>query len=195
MVTELQIPIRSQLGTLIFEKAMRRKNVKAAIAKDKETEDDKDQSKDDAAPADQNGGSTNNADGEGDGPSKPNDEGAGGKIHETDQQSRQAVINLMGVDARRVSNFNLMAWLIPTSVARLHLVLGLPVGVDSHHSRHPVGRRCCPYQCLCCQEILQDQQENDENSRREARVSKRSTSRHSSSQILSPGIAMGETHP
>ncbi|KAK0610742.1 ABC transporter [Immersiella caudata] len=122
MVTELQIPIRSQLGTLIFEKAMRRKNVKAAIAKDKEAEDNDSDGKDDSAKPDQNEDSTNSnpADADGGEPAKPGDDGGtADKKHETDQQSRQAVINLMGVDARRVANFNLMAWLIPTSIVRL----------------------------------------------------------------------------
>jgi len=40
MVTEIYVPLRSQLSAIIFEKAMRRKNVKAA-SKSKGDGDDK----------------------------------------------------------------------------------------------------------------------------------------------------------
>ncbi|KAK0648255.1 hypothetical protein B0T16DRAFT_444367 [Cercophora newfieldiana] len=124
-VTELQIPIRSQLGSLIFEKAMRRKNVKAAIPEDEETKQpeepkqdedtNKDDGEEDSSGPDEVGDDSTKKDQS----TKPSDGNGKSKDESTDQQSRQAVINLMGVDARRVANFNLMAWLFPTSIIRM----------------------------------------------------------------------------
>lgn len=104
---------------------MRRKNVKAAISQDEEAkqgeEPKKDENESEPPEAEQNGGDaanngTDRPTESGDDTSKSKDES---KDDSTDQQSRQAVINLMGVDARRVANSNLMLWLLPTSIIQL----------------------------------------------------------------------------
>jgi len=129
MVVELQLPIRSQLGALIFEKAMRRKNVKAAIIPDEyTTPKPEEEDKDEPAKPDANGGANGDANGNdpeaanGDQTTKPTGKSeAKSKDESTDQQSRQAVINLLGVDARRVAMFSLNQFLIPSGILRLVL--------------------------------------------------------------------------
>ena len=81
--SELAIPVRSQLSALIFEKAMRRKDVKGASrSKNKATEEDTE------APA----GDTNQIEEEGE------DEEGGLK-------SKQSTVNLIGVDTKRIRLF------------------------------------------------------------------------------------------
>jgi ABC-type multidrug transport system fused ATPase/permease subunit len=81
---ELAIPVRSQLSALIFQKAMRRKDVKGA-SKKKEKED---------------GADIANAMNEAVSGNKPEvDE------EEGDPKSRQSTVNLIGVDTKRVSDF------------------------------------------------------------------------------------------
>jgi ABC-type multidrug transport system fused ATPase/permease subunit len=98
--SKLQIPMRAQLSAVIFEKSLRRKNVKSVSKSDKaksndtgdggnsqtadanSTEDDTKPTKDEAQ---------QDAEGE-------DEEGAG-------QKSRQAVINLMSVDAKITAEF------------------------------------------------------------------------------------------
>ncbi|KAF5719122.1 ATP-dependent bile acid permease [Fusarium mundagurra] len=89
----IALPIRSQLSTLIFEKSLRRKNVKSA---DKSKESDEPQ---------------------GQGEDKKNEEDAddGSSV----LKSRQAIVNLVGVDALRISNFTGFQFLIINSVFKL----------------------------------------------------------------------------
>lgn len=89
MVSELYVPVRSQLAAVIFQKAMRRKNVKAA---GKARNDDKTSEQVTSSEVDGADGDT------------------------TGQKSRQAVINLIGVDANRVSEFSLFQYMFPTSI-------------------------------------------------------------------------------
>ncbi|PNP66822.1 hypothetical protein FNYG_13552 [Fusarium nygamai] len=89
----IALPIRSQLSTLIFEKSLRRKNVKSA---DKSKESDEPQ---------------------GLAEDKKNEEDAddGSSV----LKSRQAIVNLVGVDALRISNFTGFQFLIINSVFKL----------------------------------------------------------------------------
>ncbi|KAF5982152.1 hypothetical protein FBULB1_4402 [Fusarium bulbicola] len=89
----IALPIRSQLSTLIFEKSLRRKNVKSAD-KSKESDEPQDQAED-----------------------KKNEEGTddGSSV----LKSRQAIVNLVGVDALRISNFTGFQFLIINSVFKL----------------------------------------------------------------------------
>jgi hypothetical protein len=88
--SEITIPVRAELSSLIFQKALRRKDVKGAVNLGKETE-----AKDDAAKA--NGK-----------PSTSGDSDAAGKSREErgeDTLTKQTTINLIGVDARRIGDF------------------------------------------------------------------------------------------
>ncbi|KAI9171700.1 ATP-dependent bile acid permease [Paramyrothecium foliicola] len=87
-------PLRAQLGALIFEKSLRRKIVKAA-----------DKSKDATEADDQVKASDQKEDAESD--------------EANVLKSRQAIVNLVGVDARRVSNFIHMQFFIILSFLRL----------------------------------------------------------------------------
>lgn len=116
MITDMYVPMRSQLSAIIFEKAMRRKNVKGASK---------------AKPSDTatNGGSTESSDPaanksapDGDDAKKDGDDNTEGE-EATDQKSRQAVINLIGVDAKRVSDFSLFQYMFPT----IFLQLGISI--------------------------------------------------------------------
>ncbi|KAK6214962.1 ABC transporter [Colletotrichum tabaci] len=95
---ELCIPLRGALSALIFEKSMRRKNVKTA-------------SKQEAEPTEQE------ANGKDDTKSKADDE----EEAEDDNvlKSKQAIINLIGVDAKRISDFAAFQFLFPSSGAKL----------------------------------------------------------------------------
>ncbi|KAI3529772.1 ABC transporter [Colletotrichum filicis] len=94
---ELCIPLRGALSALIFEKSMRRKNVKAASKQEAEEKED------DAKPKD-------------DKKKKADEEEA-----EDDNvlKSKQAIINLIGVDAKRISDFAAFQFLFPSSAAKL----------------------------------------------------------------------------
>ncbi|OLN81740.1 ATP-dependent bile acid permease 3 [Colletotrichum chlorophyti] len=95
---ELCIPLRGALSALIFEKSMRRKNVKAASKTDAASDetDDKDDKKSDGEDKD-------------------------GEAEEDDNvlKSKQAIINLIGVDARRISDFAAFQFLFPSSAGKL----------------------------------------------------------------------------
>lgn len=109
MITDMYVPIRSQLSAVIFEKAMRRKNVKGA--KKAQVSERESEPTDPAAATkptvDAPGGDDVSKDKE------PASEEA------TEQKSRQAVINLIGVDANRVSDFSLFQYMFPTSILQL----------------------------------------------------------------------------
>ncbi|KLU88078.1 hypothetical protein MAPG_07065, partial [Magnaporthiopsis poae ATCC 64411] len=95
---ELTIPIRAQLSSLIFEKAMRRKDVKG---------DGKSGKKDDKA--------ADAADAPADGPK----EGEDVDEEEALKKSKQSTVNLIGVDAKRVSDFAAFQNLFPGSLFKL----------------------------------------------------------------------------
>ncbi|KAF5002170.1 hypothetical protein FGRMN_546 [Fusarium graminum] len=89
----IALPVRSQMSTLIFEKSLRRKNVKSA-EKSKESDTTQD-------------GATDKKDED-----EPDDSSSVLK-------SRQSIVNLVGVDALRISNFTGFQFLIINSVFKL----------------------------------------------------------------------------
>lgn len=93
---DMALPIRAQMSTLVFEKSLRRKNVKA-VEKSKETAD----SQDDA--------NKNDSKEDDDAPSEDS----------SVLKSRQAIVNLVGVDAQRISNFSAYQFMIINSLAKL----------------------------------------------------------------------------
>ncbi|KAK0716025.1 ATP-dependent bile acid permease [Lasiosphaeris hirsuta] len=97
-INDLYVPIRSHLAAIVFEKAMRRKNVKGANMASGNDTDAVEQGKDD-------------------GDKSKDEEGASDDV--TGQKSRQAVINLVGIDAKRVSDFSLYMFMFPTSIIQL----------------------------------------------------------------------------
>lgn len=112
-VTRLAMPIRGQLSALVFEKSLRRKNVKAAS----KSEDEK--------PAA--------------GAMKKGDQDAEDSAHESSVlKSRQAIVNLVGVNARRISDYALYQFWIVNSVGKLVIFSGflirligwVPFGAD-----------------------------------------------------------------
>ncbi|PNY26446.1 ATP-dependent bile acid permease [Tolypocladium capitatum] len=106
-VTGLGMPIRAQLSALVFEKSLRRKNVKSA---DNTKEDDKpsdDAKKDDA---EDNGNDDENS----------NDEASVLK-------SRQAIVNLVGVDAKHIADFAMMQFFLVSSLGKLIIFSGFLV--------------------------------------------------------------------
>ncbi|KAK7742432.1 hypothetical protein SLS62_010740 [Diatrype stigma] len=101
----LAIPIRAQLSSLIFRKAMRRKDVKETSKK---------------KPA---SGSTeptmNGVVGEGDNADRPETEESEEDDSEDIKKSKQSTVNLIGVDAKRVSDFASFNNYFPGSVFKL----------------------------------------------------------------------------
>ncbi|KAI0409773.1 P-loop containing nucleoside triphosphate hydrolase protein [Xylaria palmicola] len=102
---ELCIPIRAQLSALIFQKAMRRKDVKEASKKKTESA---------------------SADPVVTGPAAQSCSTAQPEVDESDgdetaavNKSKQSTVNLIGVDAKRVSDFANFNWFFPSSVFKL----------------------------------------------------------------------------
>ncbi|GAP88211.1 putative multidrug resistance-associated protein 1 [Rosellinia necatrix] len=96
---QLCIPIRAQLSALIFQKAMRRKDVKEANKKKTPTESTG------TEPTEQ--------------PAQP--EADESQDDETEQlnKNKQTTVNLIGVDAKRVADFVNFNWFFPSSVFKL----------------------------------------------------------------------------
>jgi hypothetical protein len=87
---EITIPVRAELSSLIFQKALRRKDVKGAVNLGKDTEGKGDTAKANAQT------------------STSGDSEAAGKSKEEqceDTLTKQSTINLIGVDARRIGDF------------------------------------------------------------------------------------------
>ncbi|KAK1994844.1 ABC transporter [Colletotrichum falcatum] len=99
---DLCIPLRGALSALVFEKSMRRKNVKSASKQEAEPTEDEANGKDDKK-------------------SKKDDGGDDDEEPEEDNvlKSKQAIINLIGVDAKRISDFSGFQFLFPSSSAKL----------------------------------------------------------------------------
>jgi ABC-type multidrug transport system fused ATPase/permease subunit len=113
---DLWVPIRSQLSAIIFEKAMRRKIVKAAGKSSKD------------GSADQSGVTTAGPSGESvRGKEGSQKDGGGDDDNEGDdatgQKSRQDVINLIGVDTKRIADFSMIQHMLPSSILRLVISL------------------------------------------------------------------------
>ncbi|KPM40692.1 ATP-dependent bile acid permease [Neonectria ditissima] len=93
---DMALPIRAQMSTLVFEKSLRRKNVKTAEKVKEATEPHND---------------TNGEDSKDDDDSPPDESSV--------LKSRQAIVNLVGVDAQRISNFSAYQFMIINSIAKL----------------------------------------------------------------------------
>ncbi|KAK3309672.1 P-loop containing nucleoside triphosphate hydrolase protein [Chaetomium strumarium] len=99
---DLLIPIRAQLSALIFEKSMRRKDVKGAgKGKKKETREENAESAEPTV-----AGASTAEEGEGD-------------DSEELKKSKQSTVNLIGVDSKRVSDFSSYLHLFPGSLFKL----------------------------------------------------------------------------
>ncbi|KAI1155817.1 P-loop containing nucleoside triphosphate hydrolase protein [Nemania diffusa] len=99
---DICIPIRAQLSALIFQKAMRRKDVKEANKK-KTSAVSTDQPE--TAPE----GHT----------AQPEVEESSENEAEVLNKSKQSTVNLIGVDAKRVSDFANFNWIFPSSLFKL----------------------------------------------------------------------------
>ncbi len=87
---EITIPVRAELSSLIFQKALRRKDVKGAVNLAKDTETQGDAAKATGPPS--TGGNS-------EAPGKSKEEQG------EDALTKQSTINLIGVDARRIGDF------------------------------------------------------------------------------------------
>jgi hypothetical protein len=119
-------PMKAQLSALIYEKSLRRKNVKSA---EKSADDNTTPS----SQADENAGAGNPSDAEAgngaaDGDSSINGKDKGktnnlGTARPEDEssvlKSRQAIVNLVGVDTNRISNFAAVQFIIVNSLGKL----------------------------------------------------------------------------
>ncbi|KAF3764503.1 hypothetical protein M406DRAFT_81350 [Cryphonectria parasitica EP155] len=99
-VTELSIPIRSQLSALIFEKSMRKKDVKGT---GRNSNSKKAAQENESA--------------------EPEDES------EALKKSKQGTVNLIGVDTKRVSDFAMFQNMFPGSLAKLIVSLAFLVSL------------------------------------------------------------------
>ncbi|GAB0131908.1 hypothetical protein EsDP_00000361 [Epichloe bromicola] len=97
-ITKLFAPVRGQLSALIFEKSLRRKNVKTA----EKTMDSEAAS--------------------GKGEDKKMDEE--GDEDDSVLKSKQAIVNLVGVDAKHISDFAMMQQFIASSIGKLLIYSG-----------------------------------------------------------------------
>jgi ABC-type multidrug transport system fused ATPase/permease subunit len=111
---ELAVPIRAELSSLVFEKAMRRKDVKSTNKAKKEEETS--QVEESAEPT------VGAAAAESTGPDKVdiNDETDDA---EALKKSKQSTVNLIGVDSKRISDFAAYQNILPGSVAKLTVSL------------------------------------------------------------------------
>jgi hypothetical protein len=108
--SELAIPVRSQLSALIFQKAMRRKDVKGAS---------KSQRKRTADSPDSAGAGTSDP--------TPTDEQD--EQEEGDPKGKQSTVNLIGVDTKRVSDFFSFNNYFPGSLFKLLVSIGFLLGI------------------------------------------------------------------
>lgn len=98
--SELGIPLRSQLAALIFQKSMRRKDVKGAAKKSKEEQ----------------GKNRNDSTASEDRPEEENEEE---EEEKGAPKGKQLTVNLIGVDAKRVSEFGSFNFYFPGSLFKL----------------------------------------------------------------------------
>ncbi|KAI6711688.1 hypothetical protein JHW43_005753 [Diplocarpon mali] len=106
--SELAIPIRAQLSALIFQKSMRRKDVKGASKAKKETP-------------------------KGSGMASASDDVPGDKPEldkdDSENKSKQSTVNLIGVDTKRVSDFCFFNNFLPGSVFKLAISFGFLLSI------------------------------------------------------------------
>ncbi|KAF7537646.1 hypothetical protein G7054_g3519 [Neopestalotiopsis clavispora] len=113
---ELCIPLRAQLSSLIFKKSMRRKDVKGAGKKKEKTTDSTDPLV--AAPS----GAVPTTD-------SPQEETSDESEEEQLKKGKQQTVNLIGVDAKRVSDFSSFNFYFPGSVFKLVVSLAFLVNL------------------------------------------------------------------
>ncbi|KAK9788369.1 putative P-loop containing nucleoside triphosphate hydrolase protein [Seiridium cardinale] len=111
---ELCIPIRAQLSSLIFKKSMRRKDVKGAGKKKEKSPESADPLT--TAPS----GAVPTTD-------SPEEEVGGEDEEELLKKSKQSTVNLIGVDAKRVSDFTSFNFYFPGSLFKLCVSLAFLV--------------------------------------------------------------------
>ncbi|KAI1418838.1 P-loop containing nucleoside triphosphate hydrolase protein [Xylaria sp. FL1777] len=102
--SDLCIPVRAQLSALIFQKAMRRKDVKESSKK--RTSASKDPTA--TGPAGQSCSTE-----------QPEVEESDGDETDLLNKTKQSTVNLIGVDAKRVSDFTNFNWFFPSSFFKL----------------------------------------------------------------------------
>ncbi|KAK6580866.1 hypothetical protein PZA11_006354 [Diplocarpon coronariae] len=106
--SELAIPIRAQLSALIFQKSMRRKDVKGASKAKKETP-------------------------KGSGMASASDDVPGDKPEldkdDSENKGKQSTVNLIGVDTKRVSDFCFFNNFLPGSVFKLAISFGFLLSI------------------------------------------------------------------
>ncbi|KAH8596791.1 putative ABC bile acid transporter [Bisporella sp. PMI_857] len=102
--SEVAIPIRAQLSALIFQKALRRKDVKGATKSKKANAEGPDVSE--TAMGDSSAQ---------DKPELPPEDGE----EEADPKTKQSTVNLIGVDAKRISDFCSFNYFFPGSLFKL----------------------------------------------------------------------------
>ncbi|KAJ3577184.1 hypothetical protein NPX13_g3383 [Xylaria arbuscula] len=102
--SELAIPIRAQLSSLIFQKAMRRKDVKEAAKKKLATATET---------------AENELAGLSSSTEQPKADESSDDAAELLKKSKQSTVNLIGVDAKRVSDFANFNWFFPSSLFKL----------------------------------------------------------------------------
>ena len=100
-ITRLCMPIRGQLSALVFNNSLRRKNVKSA---DNAKDDDK---------SGEDGKKDDNDD------DKDKDKDKDDKEESSVLKSRQAIVNLVGVDSRHIAEFAMMQFFLINSVGKL----------------------------------------------------------------------------
>lgn len=103
----LSVPIRAQLAALVFEKAMRRKDVKGSGKSSKKAQVDESPDATVAGPL----GAAVTADGA----EAPTEEDEAEELKKT----KQSTVNLIGVDGKRVSDLAAFQYLFPSSVLKL----------------------------------------------------------------------------
>ncbi|KAL2168786.1 hypothetical protein VTG60DRAFT_6825 [Thermothelomyces hinnuleus] len=98
---DLQIPVRAQLSALIFEKSMRRKDVKGADDSKKKASEE------------------GNVESSSTVPDQPKPAAEEDDSEEQLKKSKQSTVNLIGVDAKRVADFSAFQNLFPGSLFKL----------------------------------------------------------------------------
>ncbi|GAB1310178.1 ATP-binding cassette transporter protein [Madurella fahalii] len=109
--SDLHIPIRAQLSALIFEKAMRRKDVKGATKSKKKGQTECADAVEEPASTDQQ------------------EVGADEDDSEELKKTKQSTVNLIGVDGKRISDFCTFQYLFPGSLFKLIVSLAFLISL------------------------------------------------------------------
>ncbi|KAI1818320.1 P-loop containing nucleoside triphosphate hydrolase protein [Poronia punctata] len=116
----LSVPVRSQLAAMIFQKSLRTKDIKGAESAEKEKETESDADLDLGPDGEEGQGMLATDDG------KPSGSPADGDEEEDPSQGlQQGIINLVGVDTVRISNFAAENNLFLSTVVNLILALSI----------------------------------------------------------------------